>query len=116
MTGEARLEVIDTLGRRLVALDKPTFTIGRRSANDLQLSCTDVSRDHAEIVWADGHFIVRDRASRCGTYVNGAAITERRRANRDTIQLGRTADAQVVFLTRDVSADTLSRSVGGGTG
>ena len=49
-TLDARLEVNDAQGRRVVVLDKPTFTIGRRSANDLQLTGTDVSRDHAEIL------------------------------------------------------------------
>ena len=63
---DARLEVTDALGRRVVVLDKPTFTIGRRSANDLQLIGTDVSRDHAEILRADDRYLVRDRGSRCG--------------------------------------------------
>ena len=44
-----RLEVTDALGRRVVPLEKPTFSIGRRSGNDLQLVGSDVSRDHADI-------------------------------------------------------------------
>jgi sigma-B regulation protein RsbU (phosphoserine phosphatase) len=107
---DARLEVTDALGRRVVALDKPTFTIGRRSANDLQLTGTDVSRDHAEILRADGRYLVRDRGSRCGTYVNGAPVTERHLAHGDKIQVGRTAGAQLVFLLHDKTADTASRS------
>src|SRR5438105_4814974 len=58
---DARLEVTDAIGRRVVVHDKPTFTIGRRSANDLQLTGTDVSRDHAEILCADGRYLVRER-------------------------------------------------------
>jgi hypothetical protein len=50
---DAGLEVTDALGRRLVRPDKPTFTIGRRSANDLQLIGTDVSRDHADAIVDD---------------------------------------------------------------
>jgi hypothetical protein len=34
---EGKLRVIDAHGRRVVPLDKPLFTIGRRSAADLQL-------------------------------------------------------------------------------
>ena len=63
---DARLEVTDVQGSRVVILDKPAFTIGRRSVNDLQLTGTDVSRDHAEILRTDGQYLVRDRGSRCG--------------------------------------------------
>jgi serine phosphatase RsbU (regulator of sigma subunit) len=115
---DARLEVTDVQGRRVVVLDKPTFTIGRRSVNDLQLTGTDVSRDHAEILRNDGQYLVRDRGSRCGTYVNGETITERRLSHGDRIQVGRTAGAQLVFLIHDVALDTGSRSgtstIGGG--
>jgi phosphoserine phosphatase RsbU/P len=114
MTGEARLEVTDSGGRRVVPLDKPTFTIGRRSVNDLRLDATDVSRDHAEIVSAEGHFIVRDRNSRCGTFVNGAQITERRLAHGDKIQVGRLGGAELVFLLHDQGTDSGSR--GGSSG
>ncbi|HEY3045484.1 MAG TPA: FHA domain-containing protein, partial [Vicinamibacterales bacterium] len=107
---DARLEVTDAQGRRLVMLDKPTFTIGRRSANDLQLTGTDVSRDHAEILRSDGQYLVRDRGSRCGTYVNGIQVTEKRLSHGDKIQVGRAAGAQLLFLTREQLADTGSRS------
>jgi phosphoserine phosphatase RsbU/P len=111
---DARLEVSDTQGRRVVVLDKATFTIGRRSANDLQLTGTDVSRDHAEILRSDGNYLIRDRGSRCGTYVNGAPVTERRLVHGDKIQVGRTAGAQLVFLLHDAGSDTGSR--GGASG
>jgi serine phosphatase RsbU (regulator of sigma subunit) len=114
MTGEARLEVTDSGGRRVVPLDKPTFTIGRRSVNDLRLDATDVSRDHAEIVSSEGHFIVRDRNSRCGTFVNGAQITERRLAHGDKIQVGRLGGAELIFLLHDQGTDSGSR--GGSSG
>jgi len=107
---DARLEVSDAQGRRVVPLDKPAFTIGRRSANDLQLTGTDVSRDHAEILRSDGQYLVRDRGSRCGTYVNGAQVTEKRLSHGDRIQVGRTAGAQLLFLLHDKSAETGSRS------
>jgi len=44
---EARLQVTDAQGRRVVLLDTPSFTIGRRSASNLQVVSTDVSREHA---------------------------------------------------------------------
>ena len=100
----------DAQGRRVVVLDKAAFTIGRRSANDLQLTGTDVSRDHAEILRSDGNYLLRDRGSRCGTYVNGAPVTERRLVHGDKIQVGRTAGAQLVFLIHDTATDTGSRA------
>jgi pSer/pThr/pTyr-binding forkhead associated (FHA) protein len=45
-----QLKVKDTQGRRVVSIDKPTFTIGRRSNADLQVVSTDISREHAEII------------------------------------------------------------------
>jgi serine phosphatase RsbU (regulator of sigma subunit) len=111
---DARLEVTDAQGRRVVMLDKPTFTIGRRGTNDLQLTGTDVSRLHAEILSNNGQYLVRDCGSRCGTYVNGAQVTEKRLAHGDKIQVGRAAGAQLVFLTHDRGPDTSSRS--GATG
>ena len=58
---DARLEVNDAQGRRTVVLNKASFTIGRRSVNDLQLTGTDVSRDHAEILRSDGTYLIMSR-------------------------------------------------------
>jgi serine phosphatase RsbU (regulator of sigma subunit) len=85
-----------------VAIDKTLFTIGRRSGNDLHLMGSDVSRDHAEIAQVDGRFLVRDRGSRYGTFVNGAQVNEHPLTHGDRIQLGRTGGAEMVFLIDDV--------------
>ena len=47
---DPRLEVRDTLGQRVVSIEKMPFSIGRRDTNDLRLGGSEVSRDHAEIV------------------------------------------------------------------
>jgi serine phosphatase RsbU (regulator of sigma subunit) len=96
---EARLEVIDAVGRRVVGIAKAPFTIGRRSENDLQLPGSDVSREHAEIIQHEGQFILRDLNSRYGTYVNGESIKERPLTHGDRIQLGRAGGIDVIFLT-----------------
>jgi len=99
---EARLEVTDALGRRVVPLAKAPFEIGRRETNDLRLAGSEVSRDHAEIVLdPSGTFILKDRASRYGTYVNGDQVTERPLSHGDRIRLGRSGGAEMVFLVRD---------------
>jgi serine phosphatase RsbU (regulator of sigma subunit)/pSer/pThr/pTyr-binding forkhead associated (FHA) protein len=105
---EPRLEVVDTLGRRIVVINKPSFSIGRRSANDLRLTGTDVSREHADILLADGRYLIRDRGSRCGTMVNGTVITERPLKHGDRIRIGRTAGAELVFLIDDTPASEIN--------
>ncbi len=97
-----RLQVDDPLGRRTVVIDKPIFRIGRKSESDLRSVGTDVSREHAEIVRQDdGRFVLRDRGSRCGTFVNDEQVTERELRHRDKIRLGRSGSAELVFLTDD---------------
>src|SRR5215210_5563055 len=98
---EARLEVTDALGRRVVPIVKAPFEIGRRETNDLRLAGSEVSRDHAEIVSAGDGFLLRDRSSRYGTYVNGDQVTERALAHGDRIRLGRSGGAEMVFLIAD---------------
>jgi serine phosphatase RsbU (regulator of sigma subunit)/pSer/pThr/pTyr-binding forkhead associated (FHA) protein len=99
---EARLEVTDALGRRVVPIAKTPFEIGRRETNDLRLAGSEVSRDHAEITTGeDGRFSLKDRASRYGTYINGEQITEHPLTHGDRIRLGRSGGAEIVFLLTD---------------
>jgi len=99
---EARLEVTDALGRRVVPIAKAPFEIGRRETNDLRLAGSEVSRDHAEIVTSgDGSYVLKDRASRYGTYVNGDQVTERPLVHGDRIRLGRSGGAEMVFLVTE---------------
>jgi phosphoserine phosphatase RsbU/P len=101
---EARLEVTDALGRRVVPIAKTPFEIGRRETNDLRLAGSEVSRDHAEVLTVDNGFVLRDRTSRYGTYVNGEQVTERTLVHGDRIRLGRSGGAEMVFLTADTEA------------
>ena len=99
---DARLEVTDALGRRIVPIAKDAFGIGRRETNDLRLAGSEVSRDHAEIL-ADGTaFVIKDKQSRYGTFVNDEPIGESRTlAHGDRIRLGRSGGAELVFLLAD---------------
>jgi phosphoserine phosphatase RsbU/P len=97
----ARLEISDGLGNRVVPLDKPLIAIGRRGENDLRLSGSDVSRDHAEIARTDSAYVLRDRGSRYGTFVNGEQISERPLRHGDRIQFGRASGTDILFLVDD---------------
>jgi serine phosphatase RsbU (regulator of sigma subunit)/pSer/pThr/pTyr-binding forkhead associated (FHA) protein len=105
---DARLTVADVQGTRHVVVDKPFFTIGRRTASDVQISSADVSRDHAEIVRTGDEYLLRDRASRYGTFVNGERITERVLVAGDSIRLGQSDDVELVFEPDPQSTDSLS--------
>ena len=98
---DARLEVTDALGRRIVPVSKNLFEIGRRETNDLRLAGSEVSRDHAEISVEGNRFTLRDRNSRYGTYVNGEQVTDRVLVHGDRIRLGRSGGAEMVFLLAD---------------
>src|SRR4051812_33479773 len=96
-----RLVVTDPMGRRIVTLDKPVFTIGRRTETDLRLPGADISRLHAEISIENGTCVLRDKESRFGTFVNGEKIAERVLAHADAIRFGQAGDTDIVFFIND---------------
>src|SRR5471030_504900 len=107
-----RLVVTDALGRRLVNVDKPLFTIGRRSETDLRLPGADISRVHAEISVANGICIIRDKQSRLGTFVNGEKYSERVLAHGDQIRLGQAGDTEIVLFVDDEAPSVEKSGVG----
>ncbi len=109
---EPRLEVNDGLGRRVIPIDRPVLTIGRRTESDVRLVGSDVSREHAEVVQRDGQLFLLDKGSRYGTFVNGTAVTEHRLQHGDRVQFGRTGGAEVTFLEDDAPSASGSSSAG----
>jgi hypothetical protein len=75
-------------GQTHIPLDKPLLTIGRQAGNDILLSSPVVSRQHAQIRWRYGRFILYDVGSRVGTLVNEQPITECALRPGDIIQMG----------------------------
>lgn len=53
---------------------KGKYTIGRKSDNDLVLSDPTIGRYHAEILYEDGHFWLKDLESLNGTFLNGNKV------------------------------------------
>jgi pSer/pThr/pTyr-binding forkhead associated (FHA) protein len=102
----ARLVIADQTGNRTIPVEGPVMTLGRRSECAIRLAGSDVSRDHADIAIEEGRFILRDRASRFGTFVNGQKITEYQLVHGDTIRLGQSADCQIVFEIDGAGAST----------
>ena len=110
-----RLIVTDTLGRRIVPLDKPVFSIGRRSESDLRLPGADVSRLHAEIVRSGDSFVLHDRQSSFGTFVNDQKIESRTLQAGDRIRLGQSTDVDVVFAVGDEAPSAEKSAVNAAT-
>jgi serine phosphatase RsbU (regulator of sigma subunit) len=104
-----RLVVADSLGRRIVNIDKPLFTIGRRSETDLRLPGADISRVHAEISAETGGYVIRDKQSRFGTFINGEKHNEKVLAHGDQIRFGQAGDTEIVFFV-DEEAPSVERS------
>lgn len=57
-------------------LDKPIVRIGRNLENDLVLNHPTVSRFHAEIHYREHQFILVDKNSSSGTFLNNRKISE----------------------------------------
>ncbi|HXI28984.1 MAG TPA: SpoIIE family protein phosphatase [Vicinamibacterales bacterium] len=110
-----RLVVTDALGRRIVNIDKPLFTIGRRSETDLRLPGADISRVHAEISLDNGTCTIRDKQSRFGTFVNGEKIAERALAHGDQVRLGQAGDTEIVFFIDDEAPSVEKSAVSAAT-
>jgi len=110
-----RLVVTDALGRRIVTIDKPLFTIGRRSETDLRLPGADISRVHAEISFENSTCIIRDKQSRFGTFVNGERITEKVLAHGDQVRLGQAGDTEIVYFVDDEAPSVEKSAVSAAT-
>src|SRR5436190_1947786 len=110
-----RLIVTDALGRRIVPIDKPLFTIGRRSETDLRLPGADISRVHAEIVTGNASSTIRDHGSRFGTFVNGERIAERMLVHGDRIRLGQSDEVGILFAIGDEAPSVEKSAVSAAT-
>lgn len=73
-----------------VEIDSFPFTIGRDAGSDLQLERTEISRNHAVIVYEQDVCRVRDLDSTNGTFVNGKRIQESPLGNGDNLTISAT--------------------------
>src|SRR6516225_6788038 len=102
-----KLQHIDTGGQaKTIRIDRPVFSVGRKSVNDLVLVDQRASRFHAEIVSEHGHSLIRDKASSGGTFVNGERITQKLLEDGDRIRFGDPQSSEYVF--HDSATESLS--------
>jgi phosphoserine phosphatase RsbU/P len=108
--GRISLKVTTPEGVRVHTIEKPVFTIGRRSTADLQLASGDVSRYHADIVVEGNQYTLKDVGSRYGTFVNGREVLEHALTDGDRIRLGRSDAVELVFDTGEGTASSIKES------
>jgi two-component system, NtrC family, sensor kinase len=77
------------LGERFELGDHP-IQLGRSLSNAVRLLDTEASRTHASIQKVRDQYVLTDRNSSNGTYVNGELVRSKPLQNGDQIQIGRT--------------------------
>jgi len=89
------------MGSREIPIDRDHYSIGRRTTSDIRLTAPDVSKEHAEILRMGESFVLRDRGSRFGTFLNGQRIQEQRLQHGDRIELGKSGGVLLTFVTSE---------------
>ena len=94
----ASLVVIDPNGQRSrVRVDPLPFLIGRQPENHLILRDSRVSRMHARIFVENREYVLEDKGSTHGTFVNGKRVKRQALHNSDKIEFGGQDSYQLVF-------------------
>ncbi len=77
-----------SLAGKVFQITKPVLTIGREPINDIVLSDPSISRQHAQIVWANGTWTIKKLASQNTLSVNKRDTQQGPLNDKDTIGLG----------------------------
>ena len=62
------------INKQIIPLTKPVITLGRQLENDIVFHEDFLSRFHAEIVYENEKYVLYDKDSTSGTFVNGKKI------------------------------------------
>ncbi len=87
----AHLSLVRGQGTKKGVDIKSNVTIGRDERNELGLfRDNDVEQQHAEVMKENGQYVIEDKGSRAGTFVNRKRVTRQVLADGDVINVGRT--------------------------
>lgn len=90
-SAQASLECVGGLDHgRVFTVARSGATLGRSNECDIALADRNVSRRHAQIVFEDGKFWIRDENSHHGTRLNGSPVQEHVLQPDDKLSLGAT--------------------------
>lgn len=96
-------------GSRYVPLDRTVINIGRRRDNTIVLDDRRISRQHCQLRFRFGEFVLYDLGSRGGTFVNNARVSECVLRPGDVISL---AGVPLVYMVEDNSGPKREASGG----
>jgi adenylate cyclase len=89
MSLEVNGELVPVGGGDSIPLIRPNLTIGRRESCDIPLKFPNISGMHAELIFRDGYWYIRDLNSTNGVKVNGVRIHEKLVYPKDEISIGK---------------------------
>jgi pSer/pThr/pTyr-binding forkhead associated (FHA) protein len=93
------------VNRQMIPLIKPITTIGRHLENDIVFHEDFLSRYHAEIVNDDGKYVLFDKNSTSGTFVNGKKIEKCMLNSGDLISF---ANINIMFVNNNAKIQVKS--------
>ena len=94
----AESSVYLVINRQIVPLKKRVIRLGRQMENDIVFHEEFLSRFHAEIHYEDGKYILYDKDSTSGTFVNSRKIEKCELNSGDLISL---ANVQIMFVNNN---------------
>jgi CRP-like cAMP-binding protein len=83
--------------QRKITVDRLPYSIGRNDDKDLVITDARVSRDHAVIQAEGAEYVILDRGSKQGTYVNGTKIDRQKLNYNDRIEFGVKGGPYIIF-------------------
>jgi pSer/pThr/pTyr-binding forkhead associated (FHA) protein len=95
------------VNKQVIPLSKRVTKLGRHLENDIVFHEEFLSRYHAEIILENGQYVLYDRNSTSGTYVNGKKIDRCVLNSGDLISL---VNIQIMFVNNNSSL--ISKSTG----
>jgi pSer/pThr/pTyr-binding forkhead associated (FHA) protein len=93
------------VNRQMIPLIKPITTIGRHLENDIVFHEDFLSRYHAEIVNDDGKYVLFDKTSTSGTFVNGKKVEKCMLNSGDLISF---ANINIMFVNNNAKIQVKS--------
>jgi len=98
MPNQPEKNVFLIINQQITPLTKEVTSFGRHLDNDVVLQDESISRHHAEIHSEDGKYILTDKLSTSGTFVNGRRIARCVLNSGDLISL---ASIQIMFVNNN---------------
>lgn len=94
------------INRQIIPVEKTVTKLGRQLENDIVFHEESVSRFHAEIHCEDGRYVLYDKQSTSGTYVNSKRIDRCVLNSGDLISL---AEIQIMFVNNNARLADITR-------